>query len=652
MGLMPTAPAATPGLLPVTATAGSNAAAAGEAGAGSSPFAALLVAMTASLADSTTGGQPKQAGLPGAPAIDVPLGETGDTSSSESEAAILAASQLIAAAMPLDAVPSPLLQAATAPEVIEPAATTGASGIAASPDAILPSLPDLNPDDRPKGAFDIKGMEPVAPATRQAKVAIPGDVEDLPAPDNDTAPLPLPIGQTELPQPLGKIETTMVRSFVLPASLDLPDGTVLPVEVAPSQPSLPGQPPIEPGTDGQPPLEPSTNNQPPVESAPLPPTSNQPPTGEPPLEPPGASALKAGVVRIDGNANTSTTRPAAPAPTAHEAGVTQAQAAKQATVPVVAEAPQTDAAPVAPVSQPQSAAPASALNTTTPAPGAVAVNAAAVVANAAPINVSMEPAARPAKPEKNIAAIHSTSATAIPLEPTSDSDTSEAATLEAAAPNEAFMVPAPAAATTAPSQVAIPLAADDDRTKPVSATSAAPTVAVSPAATPAPRNDALAPANETPAPTAAPTTETPQPAQQVAAAVLDKLETGGGEARLHLQPRELGDVVIHIRTNGERVDVSVRAERAEAVAMLRDNVNELTGLLGERGLNLADLNVSLGMQQQNRGGGWEPTALPNNSRRSNGEFSQLLGNDTPSAAGTHRRLQAAYNPDGAHIYRI
>lgn len=123
--------------------------------------------------------------------------------------------------------------------------------------------------------------------------------------------------------------------------------------------------------------------------------------------------------------------------------------------------------------------------------------------------------------------------------------------------------------------------------------------------------------------------------------MLEAIESGGGEARIHLQPRELGDVVIHVRTHGDRVEVMVQAERSEAVNVIREHAQDLTGLLGQSGLNLADLNVSLGMQQQGRGWRGEPTPLPNNRLRDDSEFAAVLGTD-PTVASTNQQAAARY----------
>lgn len=145
------------------------------------------------------------------------------------------------------------------------------------------------------------------------------------------------------------------------------------------------------------------------------------------------------------------------------------------------------------------------------------------------------------------------------------------------------------------------------------------------------------------------TAEVPRQVDQVASAVMDRVELGDGEARIHLDPAGLGEVTIHVRTDGDDVRVEVRAEKLEAMNLLRDHTRDLQNLLGERGLNLSDVNVGLG-----RGNGdqaWGQDARPE-TRPVSGEFASILGIDEGPSIEIHQRLRAAYNPDGAHVYRV
>ncbi|MCC6267269.1 MAG: flagellar hook-length control protein FliK [Dehalococcoidia bacterium] len=143
--------------------------------------------------------------------------------------------------------------------------------------------------------------------------------------------------------------------------------------------------------------------------------------------------------------------------------------------------------------------------------------------------------------------------------------------------------------------------------------------------------------------------EVPPQVDQVASTVIETVDAGGGEARIHLDPADLGEVTIHVRTNGDTVHVEVRAERQEAMQLLRDHTQDLSNLLGERGLNLSDVNVGLGRGDQGRAWG---EASQREDRGAAGEFASILGGDDGAAIEIHQRLRAAYNPDGALVYRV
>lgn len=165
--------------------------------------------------------------------------------------------------------------------------------------------------------------------------------------------------------------------------------------------------------------------------------------------------------------------------------------------------------------------------------------------------------------------------------------------------------------------------------------------------------DAAAPAaNTAPAAGAGPSVDLPPAVQRVEQAVIDAAERGGGEARIRLDPPELGSMHIRVRIDGDQVHLHVEADRLAAASLLRDHTGSLSALLGDRGLNLADVYVGLG-------GGGSPGDTSGDApwqrgrpRPNDGEFAAILGIDTPAAASTHNRLRSAYNPDGAHSYRV
>lgn len=153
-----------------------------------------------------------------------------------------------------------------------------------------------------------------------------------------------------------------------------------------------------------------------------------------------------------------------------------------------------------------------------------------------------------------------------------------------------------------------------------------------------------------PAARASPSTAVPPQVDQVVTAVIERVDAGGGEARIHLDPADLGEVVIHVRTEGDSVHIEVDAERPEAMQLLKDHTRDLSQLLGSKGMNLAGLDVALG--QQHRENAFSGTPGGQVNRPASGAFAAILGLDDAASLGRHNRIRAAYNPDGALLYRV
>ena len=150
-------------------------------------------------------------------------------------------------------------------------------------------------------------------------------------------------------------------------------------------------------------------------------------------------------------------------------------------------------------------------------------------------------------------------------------------------------------------------------------------------------------------PVAAPiTTAPPPPVAQLANLVVEQIDQGGGVARLVLDPPELGEIVIRVTTGGDVIRIDVRVDRPETAALLRERPIDLTSLLGERGLDLAELSLSTGSRH-----GFERELGEGTDDAAPG-FREILTGENPPAVETetHNRLRAAYNPDGALLYRV
>ena len=144
----------------------------------------------------------------------------------------------------------------------------------------------------------------------------------------------------------------------------------------------------------------------------------------------------------------------------------------------------------------------------------------------------------------------------------------------------------------------------------------------------------------------------PEAAQQVVRAVLERVEQGGGEARLHLRPENLGEVVIRVHTDGDHVRVEIHADRPEAAQLLREHAVNLSSMLGKQGLNLGDVWVGLGGQQAGGSQNGQQPQHAGGNRPGSSDFAALVGIGDSVATDRHNLLRAAYNPDGAHVYRV
>jgi hypothetical protein len=147
------------------------------------------------------------------------------------------------------------------------------------------------------------------------------------------------------------------------------------------------------------------------------------------------------------------------------------------------------------------------------------------------------------------------------------------------------------------------------------------------------------------------------PAAQVGQAIIDRIARGGGEARIQLDPPDLGEVLIRVRIDGDRVRIEVHVERPEAAQLLRSSSGDLSSLLGQRGLNLDDVTVEHGAREHHQRGpeGGDTSTGDGESESESQSFAAVLGIDSDDEGADLRQLQllkAAYNPDGAYLYRI
>ncbi len=71
-------------------------------------------------------------------------------------------------------------------------------------------------------------------------------------------------------------------------------------------------------------------------------------------------------------------------------------------------------------------------------------------------------------------------------------------------------------------------------------------------------------------------------------------QQGSTSVRMHLQPEELGQVLVQLKVVNGEVSVQVLAESAKAQALIQDNLAQLKTAFNNQGLNTQYLEVALG----------------------------------------------------------
>lgn len=129
---------------------------------------------------------------------------------------------------------------------------------------------------------------------------------------------------------------------------------------------------------------------------------------------------------------------------------------------------------------------------------------------------------------------------------------------------------------------------------------------------------------------------TPQAPQQIAETVVWHLGKGEQEVRIRLNPKDLGQIDVSIKLEGEHVDVRFDAADASVRDVVQTSLPQLASLLSARGLTLDQAQVfSQSRGQQN-------SAAPEPERRSSAEGSAEIGTVTETRRILRRGLVDDY----------
>lgn len=109
---------------------------------------------------------------------------------------------------------------------------------------------------------------------------------------------------------------------------------------------------------------------------------------------------------------------------------------------------------------------------------------------------------------------------------------------------------------------------------------------------------------------------------QLAAPLVRVAESGGGEFHIDLAPAELGRIRVVADVSDGKVSLTIQAEQADTLALLRRDLTQLERALGDAGMSLDSSNLQFSLQGdgQSRGfaapdqgggsGGWSVQAVP------------------------------------------
>ncbi|MBY6266313.1 flagellar hook-length control protein FliK, partial [Azospirillum sp. 412522] len=107
---------------------------------------------------------------------------------------------------------------------------------------------------------------------------------------------------------------------------------------------------------------------------------------------------------------------------------------------------------------------------------------------------------------------------------------------------------------------------------------------------------------------------------QLAAPLVRVAESGGGEFHIDLAPAELGRIRVVADVSDGKVSLTVQAEQADTLALLRRDLTQLERALGDAGLSLDASSLQFSLQgdgqsrgfaapeRGNGGGGWRAQA--------------------------------------------
>ncbi|MDR6774890.1 flagellar hook-length control protein FliK [Azospirillum sp. BE72] len=113
---------------------------------------------------------------------------------------------------------------------------------------------------------------------------------------------------------------------------------------------------------------------------------------------------------------------------------------------------------------------------------------------------------------------------------------------------------------------------------------------------------------------------------QLAAPLVRVLETGGGEFHIDLAPADLGRIRVVADVSDGKVSLTVQAEQADTLALLRRDLQQLERALGDAGLSLDNASLQFSLQDDGQSRGF---AAPDQGRAATGWRAQAQSEANP-----------------------
>lgn len=113
---------------------------------------------------------------------------------------------------------------------------------------------------------------------------------------------------------------------------------------------------------------------------------------------------------------------------------------------------------------------------------------------------------------------------------------------------------------------------------------------------------------------------------QLAAPLVRVLESGGGEFHIDLAPAELGRIRVVADVSDGKVSLTVQAEQADTLALLRRDLQQLERALGDAGLSLDNASLQFSLQDDGQSRGF---AAPDQGRAAAGWRAQAQSEASP-----------------------